>query len=182
VAKIRRGAPAASLAPALRPRTVSMTKSGEILGSPLYMSPEQVDGARHIDARSDVFSMGVTLRAMLVGRAPYAHIRSLVQLLYTIVNDPAPPIAVAAPWVPADVAAVVDRAMAHDPGTRFADAAVMLEALRACAPEEGPIEEGMLVAGEPQVPVPEPVSPTAPTQQASEERPGLWRRFLGSWR
>jgi serine/threonine-protein kinase len=149
------------------------------------MSPEQVEGSRHADARSDVFSMGVTLHAMLVGRAPFAHLRSVVQLLYTIVNVPPPPLSNASPWVPAGVASVVDRALAHDPGARFSDAREMLEALANALPDGGPLREEMLVAGEAGPYLPQTID-TAGTADAAvsttcRETPArsLWSRLRG---
>ncbi|MFT3775270.1 MAG: serine/threonine-protein kinase [Minicystis sp.] len=188
IAKIRRpipGTPGASKALPAPP--VSMTKSGEILGSPLYMSPEQVEASRRVDARSDVFSLGVSLYAMLTGRAPYAHIKSFVQLLYTIVNIPAPPLASAAPWVPVELAGVVDKAMSHDIEARFPDAKAMLAALQACAPGEVVLREEMLTTadkGSHQAVAPPPaeVSPEATTVRQEDAKASLWRRFLGLWR
>jgi serine/threonine-protein kinase len=146
VAKIRRlpaNAPARS--GALAAPTVSMTETGQVLDSPLFMSPEQVEMAKHVDARSDVFSLGVTLYAMLTGAAPYAKIKSFVQLLYTIVNEPAPPLGTVVPGVPVELSAVVDRAMSHAPEERHANAAEMLAALLPLLPDGMELREEMLV-------------------------------------
>jgi serine/threonine-protein kinase len=188
IAKIRRplpGMPGASAALPAPP--VSMTKSGEVLGSPLYMSPEQVEASRHVDARSDVFSLGVTLYAMLTGAAPYAHLRSFVQLLYSIVNVPPPPLATSAPWVPAALAAVVDRCLSPDAAARYADGAALLAALAACAPEGSALREEMLVGvgpGHAVVRAPG-ASVLAATEGAGEGKAdakgSLWRRFRGWW-
>ena len=85
---------------------------------------------------------------MLAGRAPYAHLRSFAQLLYSVVNTPAPPLREAAPWAPAEVAAIVDRAMSHALEARFPDAAAMLAALQRCAPEGDDLREAQLVAAD----------------------------------
>lgn len=182
IAKIRRLPGATEATPrAVSAPPVSMTRSGEMLGSPLFMSPEQVEASRHVDARTDVFSMGVTLHAMLAGRAPYAHLKSFAQLLYSVVNTPAPPLREAAPWAPAEVAAIVDRAMSHALEARFPDAAAMLTALQACAPEGDDLREEQLVAADrgqgarveaPSAEVDAPVT-------LSQASPSLWQRLLG---
>jgi serine/threonine protein kinase len=145
IAKIRKDpeiAPGASLA--LTPPAMSMTDSGDLLGSPLFMSPEQVQGAKHVDARSDVYSLGVVLYAMLAGAAPYHEIKSLAQLLYMLMHQPRPSVRSVAPWVEQAAAAVVDKAMAHAPSDRFTDAAAMRDALGRLLPEGTSLEASML--------------------------------------
>jgi serine/threonine protein kinase len=180
IAKIKRFAAEASRA--FSAPLVSMTKSGELLGSPLYMSPEQVEASRHVDARTDVFSMGVTLHALLSGRAPHAHLRSFAELLYTIVNTPAPPVESVAPWVPAEVAEVVNRAMAHAVEARFADGSALLTALRALAPEGDELREEQLVPADKTALVEdergEPEISTLPVEAA----PTVWQRIRATFR
>lgn len=183
IAKIRRPAPGAPGASGVLPApSVSVTRSGEMLGSPLFMAPEQVEASRHVDARADVFSLGVVLYAMITGRAPFAHIKSFVQLLYTLVNTPAPPLAAAAPWAPPALAAVVDRAMSHDPEGRYPDARAMLAALRGCLSGDVVLGEDSLVGSGERAAAPaggaEPGARAA-TAQDPPPRVSLWRRILG---
>jgi serine/threonine protein kinase len=129
-AKIRRSSEYTDGSAGLTAPVVSMTQSGQVVGTPLFMAPEQIEGAKHVDARSDVYAMGVTLYALLAGAPPHSKIKSFVQLLHTLVNAPPPPLADVAPWVPPEVVAVVDKAMTKETAGRYRSAAEMLEALR----------------------------------------------------
>ncbi|MDC0745470.1 serine/threonine-protein kinase [Polyangium mundeleinium] len=143
VAKIRRapaGAPKGLTAP-----SSSMTDSGQVVGTPLYMAPEQLEGAKHVDARSDVYSMGVTLYALLAGKPPHADAKSLLELLNRLVSGPPPPLVDAAPWVPPAIRTVVERAMAASKEARYRDAGALLEALEPLLPEGADLTEEMLV-------------------------------------
>src|SRR5881394_4326883 len=90
----------------------SKTKTGMVLGTPSYMSPEQLAG-RKIDGRSDIFSLGVTLYQMLAGRLPFEG-ESMTQLMFAIANTPHPSIREYNPALPEWVIAIVDRALAKD--------------------------------------------------------------------
>jgi serine/threonine protein kinase len=95
----------------------SKTKTGMVLGTPYYMSPEQLAGKR-IDGRSDRFSLAVSLYRLLCGRLPFEG-DSMAQLMFKIANELAPDILQANPAVPLGVAAFLARAMAKDAGERF---------------------------------------------------------------
>src|SRR5438477_4973895 len=90
----------------------SRTKTGMVLGTPSYMSPEQLAG-RKIDGRSDLFSLGVTLYQMLAGRLPFEG-ESLTQLMFAIANTPHPPIREYNPALPEWIDALIERALAKD--------------------------------------------------------------------
>lgn len=123
--------------------SAGLTKTGNMLGSPLYMSPEQARGARSIDHRTDVWSLGVVLYQALSGKTPYGHITALGQLIISICHDPPPPLQNEAPWVPAEVAAIVHRALRHDPAERFQTAEEMFNAVRQLLPNGWTIHESM---------------------------------------
>jgi len=106
----------------------SKTKTGMVLGTPSYMSPEQLAG-RKIDGRSDLFSLGVTLFQLLTGRLPFEG-ESMTQLMFAIANNPHPPIRQLNALLPAWVDAVVDRALAKDFEKRFQTGAEFAEAIR----------------------------------------------------
>src|SRR5712692_2054944 len=113
----------------------SRTKTGMVLGTPSYMSPEQLAG-RKIDGRSDLFSLGVTLYQMLAGRLPFEG-ESMTQLMFAIANNPHPPIREFNPSLPAYVDAIIAKALAKDfekeryqTGAEFAAA---IRAVRAAA-------------------------------------------------
>ncbi len=125
-----------------------LTKTGALVGSPLYMSPEQARG-RPCDPRSDIFSLGVTLYEMLGGRRPFEDVTQLGELIVKICSEPARWIQDVAPWVPAELAGVVQRALAIEPSARYQSAAEMAAALRAMLPGGHHVEEAMLVPIDP---------------------------------
>ncbi|WP_437894147.1 protein kinase domain-containing protein [Sorangium sp. So ce124] len=122
-----------------------MTKSGALLGSPLYMSPEQARGSGAIDARSDVWSLGISLYHALSGHRPNEHLTGLGELVLAICTTPVRWIQEIAPWVPPEVAHVVHRALVIDPAGRTGSAGELAAALRAFLPGGEAIVEAMLV-------------------------------------
>lgn len=105
----------------------TVTRSGEIFGTPAYMSPEQVTG-EPTDARSDVYAAGLLLYEMVTGQRPYRGSES--EMLRQQLVEPLPRIADVAPEVPAAarIDAVLERATAKEPAQRFADARQMQRA------------------------------------------------------
>ncbi|WP_437753001.1 protein kinase domain-containing protein [Sorangium sp. So ce1389] len=122
-----------------------MTKSGALLGSPLYMSPEQARGSGAVDARSDIWSLGISLYHALSGQRPNQHLTGLGELVLAICTTPVRWIQEVAPWVPPEVAHVVHRALVIDPAGRTASAAELAAALRALLPNGEAIVDAMLV-------------------------------------
>jgi eukaryotic-like serine/threonine-protein kinase len=109
-----------------------LTQTGVILGTPGYMSPEQAAGETTLDARSDVYSVGAVGYFLLAGRAPFVG-KSLAKVIAAQVAEAPPPLAELCPDVPADLAAVVGRCLAHEPAERYADAGELERALAGCA-------------------------------------------------
>ncbi len=123
----------------------SLTRTGSMLGSPLFMSPEQAIGSKQLDARSDLFSMGVMMYETLAGVTPNGHLDNLGALLIAICSQPARPVQDLAPWVPREVAAIVHKALAINPDDRFQTAAELRGAALALLPgESATISENML--------------------------------------
>lgn len=111
----------------------SKTKTGTILGTPSYMSPEQVLG-RKADGRSDLFSLGVTFYEMICGELPFDG-EPMATLMYKIANEPHIHIRKKRPDLPPCVTRIVNRALAKKPQDRFASGGEMAKALRKCRPE-----------------------------------------------
>jgi len=107
-----------------------MTERGALIGTPPYMSPEQVQGGT-IDARSDIFSFGVLLYEMLTGARPFKG-ESTFEVLYAIMNVAPLPLR-RADGVPDGLRAVVERCLAKDPNARFTKGQELFHALRAVA-------------------------------------------------
>jgi len=123
-----------------------LTRTGSLLGSPQYMSPEQVRMARTVDTRADVWSLGVVLYHALSGHVPHEELDTFGDLIIAICSELPKPLQEIAPWVPAEVAAIVQKALSFDPGARFANAAEMLQAIQALLPDGIEIDESMLVS------------------------------------
>ncbi len=116
-----------------------LTGTGMPLGTPAYMSPEQITGAAEVDARSDLYGLGCVLYEALCGRPPFVH-ASLVQVLRSHMQDrPTPPSAVR-PGLPSAFDGPILRALAKDPAQRPASAAALADELTGAAaglPPEG---------------------------------------------
>ena len=94
-----------------------LTQTGAMIGSPQYMSPEQLRGARGLDHRADVWSLGIVLYRLLCGVVPHP-LDSMADLLIATCSARAPSLMERAPWVPAGLAAVVHRALEIDVDAR----------------------------------------------------------------
>jgi serine/threonine protein kinase len=114
--------------------TADVTTTGAFLGSPLYMSPEQMQNSRDVDLRTDLWSLGCVLYAALAGRAPQQHLTTIGQLVIATCTAPVPALSSVAPWVPREVADAVHRALSIQPEARYPTAAAMLAALRDLVP------------------------------------------------
>ena len=95
-----------------------VTRVGSTMGSPYYMAPEQCRDATSVDGRADVYSLGCTLYAFLAGRAPFTG-TTAVELISKHLSEPPPPLQKVATDVPKELAVIVDRTLAKDPGARY---------------------------------------------------------------
>jgi hypothetical protein len=106
-----------------------LTRSDQFVGSPGFMSPEQLRGAS-ADGRSDLFALGVILYELLTGRAPFGG-ESVSEVLYRISTQPADPPSEAHPDVPADFDPIIEKVLSKDPDARYQSAREMIAALEA---------------------------------------------------
>lgn len=109
----------------------SRTRTGLVLGTPSFMSPEQMAG-RHADGRSDLYSLGVMLFQLLSGELPHQG-ESMARLMQQIANEPAPDIRTLRPELPQELADVVALALEKRPEVRYADGIQFAQDLRAVA-------------------------------------------------
>ncbi len=118
-----------------------LTTTGVMLGTPLYMSPEQVMGDKNLDHRADVWSMGVVLYEALAGATPHEDVETLGALLVAICGKPARSLRDISPDVSEHTAQIVSRALAIDATKRFQSAAQMLAELLAALPNGTHLDE-----------------------------------------
>jgi tetratricopeptide (TPR) repeat protein/predicted Ser/Thr protein kinase len=105
----------------------SLTRSGMVSGTPIYISPEQAQG-RPLDRRTDVYSLGVVLYQLLSGTPPFTG-TSLAQILLSVVHEEALPLRRLNPAIPRDVETIVARCLEKDPERRYESAWALAEDL-----------------------------------------------------
>ena len=140
-----------------------LTMQGALIGSPAYMSPEQVIGASTIDIRSDLYALGAVLYFALVGRECYQG--RFQEVLHAHRTAPVPDVRAVKPTVSAATAAIISRCMAKKPEDRFADPTALLaavdDALAALGQQPGAVITEQNLA-------PRPPGTPAPNAQATE--------------
>ncbi|HEX2189913.1 MAG TPA: serine/threonine-protein kinase, partial [Longimicrobiaceae bacterium] len=130
-----------------------LTMEGTTIGTPTYMSPEQIDGGP-VDGRSDLYSLGLVGYEMLTARRPWEG-ETIYSTIYRQKNEPIPPLEEARPGTPPRLRAAVEGALGKDPAERWASAEDFLARL-----------SGMAVAHPAPAPRPRPAAPATPADPA----------------
>ncbi|MBM3299643.1 MAG: serine/threonine protein kinase, partial [Deltaproteobacteria bacterium] len=113
---------------------VGITQTGIACGTPLYFSPEQAKGSRHLDIRSDIYSFGITLYHLINGTPPFRG-ESAYVIFQKHVHEPLPPFDHEDPSRPDLVVEVLKKMTAKNPDERYANSQELLEALEAAREE-----------------------------------------------
>jgi len=146
----------------------SKTKTGMVLGTPSYMSPEQLSGKK-VEGGSDLFSLAVSLYQMLCGHLPFVG-DSMAQLMFKIANEEAADIRTLNPEVPEGLAAVLRKAMAKEAGERFLTGEEFAAALRPFG-ETPATSTGMNIPAAAQRPATQPLAVPAAAPVAAPAMP-----------
>ena len=125
---------------------LSLTRTGGMLGSPMYMSPEQAKNAKAVDERTDVWSLSVVLWEALSGQRLWGGQTSLGELIVAICTEPIPQLDVVASWVPRDLARVVHRGLERDPNLRPSSVRAFIESLSVFSGGTDRVHKSQLVA------------------------------------
>jgi len=110
---------------------VGRTRTGIVLGTPAFMSPEQLEG-KNVNGHTDLFALGVSLYQLLTGQLPFRG-ASMTKLMFVIANEPHQSVTAVRADLPEHMNAIVDRALAKDPAQRFQSGAEMAAAMRSAA-------------------------------------------------
>lgn len=158
-----------------------LTKLSDNIGSPLYMSPEQTESARHTDERSDIWSLGVTVYELLAGKSPFIA-SSLPEVVSAILTGEHKPLEAHRPDVPPALARAVDRCLEKEPCGRFQDVAEFALALAPFGSDEARVSAQRIarIPGVSLHPPPELETGSARTRRDAETRRRIVRRILAA--
>ena len=147
-------------------QTSTLTMKGHILGTPAYMAPEQMMDSHHIDARADIYSLGVVLYEMLTGRKPNAGSTLMGLLTKAIKGEPLPDVRQMRPEVSTSVAYVLSLMCAPKPEDRPTSTSVVADLLSRAN------VDGLIL--------PDAGAQTPPPEKQEESKPSIFSRLFGS--
>jgi len=147
-------------------QTSTLTMKGHILGTPAYMAPEQMMDSHHIDARADIYSLGVVLYEMLTGRKPNAGSTLMGLLTKAIKGEPLPDVRKMRPEVSTSVAYVLSLMCAPKPEDRPTSTSVVADLLSRAN------VDGLIL--------PDAGAQTPPPEKQEESKPSIFSRLFGS--
>jgi len=167
-------------------KDMSLTRTGVIIGSPLYMSPEQMRSTKDADTLSDVWALGAILFQLITGRPPYEG-ETIPELCAKLFTEDAPPPSTVRQGLPANLDAVLHRALQREPARRYQNVAELGAALVEFTPNgRVHVERARRVlqaAGRRATSVPPgPIQSESPTIQASVSAVALWGQLSGKER
>jgi serine/threonine protein kinase len=113
---------------------MDMTKTSALMGTPLYMSPEQMRSSRDVDGTTDIWALGVILFELMAGRTPF-FADSVTELVMKVASDPPPPLCTFRPEAPAGLDAVIAKCLEKDRGKRYRNIGELALALLPFAPK-----------------------------------------------
>lgn len=156
----------------LSPHAQNITKSGEIIGSPLYMSPEQIVRVKETDVRSDIWALGVILYELAAGISPF-RAPSFTEVVGSVLQDEPAPLHQARPDIPPWYEAIVARCLQKRPDQRFQTIGELSAALKAMGghPDtaERPSAQSLEIKSIDSVPPPSAASASRPSQSLSTD-------------
>jgi serine/threonine protein kinase len=155
--------------------SMAMTRTSTTMGTPLYMSPEQMESARQVDARSDIWALGVTLFELLTGKTPFSG-ETLPEVCLKVTTHRAPPVRSFRSDVPEEIEEVIFKCLEKDRARRYASVGELCAAIAKFAPEQrGSLPSGKRV----QRTLNAPEGPeTLMAPESFSDSPGIRRRSL----
>jgi serine/threonine-protein kinase len=161
----------------------SMTRTGAVMGTPYYMSPEQAKGNRDVDLRADLYAVGVILYEALAGEVPFSA-ETFNELLFKIVLESPAPLVDKVPDIDPTFAAIVDKAMARDPAQRYQTAEEMKAAIEGWLVGAPVLTDNTLTQGTPHGVVRSPMHTPAPAGAGTAGPEGarpVGQKTQGAW-